>query len=92
MAFVCPSSGILLSVLGGEIRQGRVGWHLRKKWGNLNVPMGSTKKVGESVRGGREYDDSLPTLYSRRLGERREKAQDQHSLGRKGMGWDRMAE
>jgi hypothetical protein len=35
----------------------------------LNVPMGSTKKVGESVRGGRvpeEYDSS-PTLLRARV-------------------------
>ena len=41
---------------------------VRSEAGNLNVPMGSTKKVGESVRGGRvpeEYDSS-PTLYSKR--------------------------
>jgi hypothetical protein len=45
----------------------------RKKRGNSDVPMGSTKKVGASVRGGRvpeEYDSS-PTLYSKRLGERK---------------------
>ena len=43
--------------------------------GNLNVPMGSTKKVGEFVRGGRvpeEYDSS-PTLYSKNLGEKEKK-------------------
>jgi hypothetical protein len=50
----------------------------------MNVPMGSTRKVGESVRGGRvpeEYDSS-PTLYNKRLGER--KKEDTSSLDRKG--------
>ena len=49
---------------------------LGKKRGNLNVPMGSTKKVGASVRGGRVPDeyDSSPTLHSsNRSGEKKVK-------------------
>ena len=54
---------------------------------NLNVPMGSTKKVGEFVRGGRVPEDyaSSPTLYSKRFGEKEKKKDSvQHTLDRKG--------
>lgn len=56
------------------------GTWVRSEAGNLwNVPMGSTKKVGESVRGGRDPEeyDSSPTLYSKALREKK-KAQVQH--------------
>ena len=51
--------------------------------------MGSTKKVGEFVRGGRVPDeyDSSPTLYSKKLGDKekeKRKAQVQHPSDREG--------